>query len=202
MGRPAVFLDRDGVLNELILNPKTGEYESPHVPEDLKIRDGILVPLKALSSAGFDLFLVSNQPSYAKGKTSMENILEIHRRLDLHLKENGVFFHDYYYCYHHPRGIVPLFSGVCPCRKPSPFFLFKAEKEHGVDLSLSWMIGDQDSDVDCGRNAGCQTALLRNDFSLAKRGRSHPDITDDSLSRVVGQISKTNKRMVSPYERS
>lgn len=188
MERLAIFLDRDGVLNELVLNPKTGAFESPHVPEDLNMIPGILDPLRALSASGFDLFLISNQPSYAKGKTSLENIFEIHRRLDDFFKSNHVFFREYYYCYHHPQGIVPHFSGPCPCRKPAPFFLLKAKKDHGVDLTRSWMIGDQDSDMECGRNAGCRTALLRNERSSSKRGRSQPDVNDNSLRRLVDKI--------------
>lgn len=202
MGRPAVFLDRDGVINELIFNPRTGEFESPHFPGDLCIIPGILDPLRSLITSGFDLFLISNQPSYAKGKTSLENIFEIHRLLDEFLKSHNVYFREYYYCYHHPQGIVPEFSGPCPCRKPAPFFLFKAEKDHGVALSHSWMIGDQDSDMECGRNAGCHTALLRNERSSAKRGQSHPELTEDSLTRVVDQISQINQRKVSFNESS
>jgi len=198
----AVFLDRDGVLNELVLNPGTGDYESPRAPEDLKIAEGILAPMKALASAGFGLFLVSNQPSHAKGKTTLENIREIHRRLDIFLRDNGVAFVEYYYCYHHPRGVVPGYSGPCPCRKPSPFFLLKAQRERGVDPSRSWMIGDQDTDIECGRNAGCRTALLLNERSAAKRGGSRPDITGGSLAGLVGEIIKIHEGAVSRDERS
>jgi D-glycero-D-manno-heptose 1,7-bisphosphate phosphatase len=190
---PAVFLDRDGVLNTLVFNPATGEYESPHVPEDLAVIPGIVPPLKRLAEGGFALFLVSNQPSYAKGKTSLENIREIHRRLDVFLKENGVLFREYFYCYHHPKGVVPEFSGPCPCRKPAPFFLFKARDEHGVDLTQSWMVGDQDTDVQCGQNAGCRAVMIPNDHSAAKRGKSRPDVTSGSLSQAVDEIIKFQK---------
>src|SRR5436309_1543990 len=97
----AIFLDRDGVLNELIFNSTTGEHESPHVPDDFVVIDGIVPALQRLALAGYELFLVSNQPSYAKGKTTLENIEEIHQRLDEFLTANGIEFREYFYCRHH-----------------------------------------------------------------------------------------------------
>lgn len=184
----AVFLDRDGVLNELIFNPTTGEYESPHVPEDLVVIDGVVPALRRLAGAGFTLFVVSNQPSYAKGKTTLENIRSIHRRLEGSLRENGIAFGEYFYCYHHPYGIVPGYSGKCLCRKPMPFFLLKAARERGVDLAASWMVGDQDTDVECGQRVGCKTALVMNAHSAAKRGCSRPDVTVTALSQAADLI--------------
>ncbi|MGO9184973.1 D-glycero-alpha-D-manno-heptose-1,7-bisphosphate 7-phosphatase [Mycobacterium sp.] len=183
-----MFLDRDGVLNELIFNPVTGEYESPHTPEDLVMIDGVIPALRRLAGAGFALFLVSNQPSYAKGKTTLENIRDIHRRLDGSLRGNGIAFGEYFYCYHHPHGIVSAYSGKCLCRKPMPYFLLQAAREHGVDLASSWMVGDQDTDVECGRSAGCRTALVMNNHSAAKRGCSRPDVTVTALSEAADRI--------------
>src|SRR5258708_6780204 len=74
IGHPAVFLDRDGVLTEPIWNPATREYESPHIVADVVLCPDIFAPLQALQARGYELFIVSNQPSYAKGKTSLENI--------------------------------------------------------------------------------------------------------------------------------
>jgi len=185
---PAVFLDRDGVLNELVFNLATGEHESPHAPDDLVMIGGVGASLQRLVEAGFALFLVSNQPSYAKGKTSLENIQEIHRRLDEYLKDNMIMFREYFYCFHHPSGIVPSYSGLCSCRKPAPYFLLEAARTHGIDLASSWMVGDQDSDVECGRSAGCLTVLVLNPDSAAKRGSSRPDVTVSTLSEAADQI--------------
>ncbi len=186
----AAFLDRDGVLNELVFNPATGEYESPHHLADLALVPGMELGLKELQEAGYLLFLVSNQPSFAKGKTSLEEIKAIHERLHQALLGWGIRFRAYYYCYHHPESLVPELKGPCACRKPSPHFLLEAAREHGVDLGRSWMVGDQDSDVQCGRAAGTRTVLVENARSAKKRGASRPDFRAADLRQAAGLISR------------
>jgi len=181
----AVFFDRDGVLNPLVYNVQTGEYESPHRPNEFSVYPSIIRDLRLLSGSGFQLFLISNQPSYAKGKTSLENIQAIHRLLDDYLKDNQIIFSEYYYCYHHPDGIVAEFTGKCDCRKPKAFFLQKAEKDYDLDLSQCWMIGDQDTDVQCGQNAGVRTIQILNPHSAKKRGNSCPDYKAENLTEAV-----------------
>ena len=183
--KPAVFLDRDGVINELVLNPGTGEYEPPHSPEDLVLVPGAIPALLDLQDAGFDLFLVSNQPDYAKGKTTLEQIREVHEKLDRVLKAGGVRFRDYYYCFHHPNGIVPEYSFACECRKPEPYFLLKAAGDYGTDLSSSWMIGDRDTDIRCGKSAGARTILILEPHSAGYRGSAGPDYRADTLREAA-----------------
>ena len=183
--KPAVFLDRDGVINELVLNPATGEYESPQRPEDLVICQGVPESLQALQTHGFDLFLVSNQPDFAKGKTTLEQIQAVHSKLDHILKSNGILFRDYYYCYHHPNGVVPEYSFVCECRKPKSHFLEIAAKTYYIDFSGSWMIGDRDSDIECGKTAGTRTILIKNPCSSGYWGTSTPDFTAKNLKESV-----------------
>lgn len=166
----AVFLDRDGVLNEPVMNPATGEFEPPHSPEDLILFPGVIESLLILQDAGFALFLVSNQPDYAKGKTTLEDIHAVHDRLDRMLTSAGIRFREYYYCYHHPEGIVPEYSYACECRKPGPFFLLKAARDYGIDLQNSWMIGDRESDIRCGIAAGTRTILIEKPRSAETRG--------------------------------
>ena len=171
----AVFLDRDGVLNELVLNPATGEYEPPHSPDVLIIFPHVIDSLLILQDAGFELFLVSNQPDYAKGKTSLEMIHAVQTRFDQILTSKGIHFREYYYCYHHPNGIVPKYSYACECRKPEPYFLLKAARDYGIDLGNSWMIGDRDSDIECGKTAGTRTIMIEELHSSKLRGSSNPD---------------------------
>lgn len=186
MKRNAVFLDRDGVINRLVFNPATGAYESPHTAADMHIFPFAAESLRKLTGAGYLLFLVSNQPSYTKGKTTMENILAIHDKLDLYLKAKDVHFTEYYYCYHHPHGVVPEYTCKCRCRKPSPFFLRIAKKKYGLDMAHSWMVGDQDSDVFCGQGCGVKTILINEEHSALKRGKSFPDY----IARNLGEAAQ------------
>lgn len=189
MSKRAIFIDRDGVLNELILNPKNGEHESPHDPADLRLMPGVAEAAKKLHAVGFALFIVSNQPSYAKGKTSLENIQEIAQQLEARLAAAGVTFARAYYCHHHPDGVVPEYSGKCKCRKPEPFFLFDARDNFGVDLGQSWMIGDQDTDIQCGRRAGCRTVGIINPHSAHRRlGVEVPTLTANDLPDAVEKL--------------
>jgi len=150
----AVFLDRDGLLNNNVFNPVTGTYESPHRAEDFELLPGVLKGLALLQETGYRLILVSNQPSYAKGKISLAAIQAIHRRLADTLGGAAISFDAFYYCLHHPDGVIPEYSGRCECRKPSPYFLLQAKARFDLDLANSWMIGDRETDILCGRAAG------------------------------------------------
>lgn len=183
--KPAVFLDRDGVINKLVPNSVTGEFEPPHAQENLILFPEVIASLCNLQDAGFDLFIVSNQPDYAKGKNALEQIWEVHEKLDQIFKNSGIFFRDYYYCYHHPEGIIPGYSLICECRKPKPFFLKKAARDHGIDLDHSWMVGDRDTDIECGKAAGTRTILIRYQHSSEYQGSSNPDFSAANLKDAV-----------------
>ena len=189
----SVFLDRDGVINELILNPASGEFEPPHSPDDLIIFPEVIESLRTLQNAGFELFLVSNQPDYAKGKTTLENIHAVHNRLNQIFLLEGIRFQKFYYCYHHPSGIIPDYSFSCECRKPKPYFIHRAAKEYGVDITQSWMIGDRDSDIECGRAAGTRTIVIEYNHSSENRGKICPDFTATNL-KVAVEIIINGKR--------
>jgi len=196
--KSAVFLDRDGVVNELVLNPATGEYEPPHSPNDLILFPDVIESLRILQDAGLELFLVSNQPDYAKGKTSLETIQAVHTRLDQILKANGIHFREYYYCFHHPNGIVPGYSFACECRKPKSYFLMKAASDHDIDLENSWMVGDRDSDIECGKSAGTRTIMIDEPHSSGSRGSSNPENVAANLQEATRIILGTldNKPLV------
>lgn len=184
----AVFLDRDGVLNGLILNPETGEYEPPHIIEDMKLFPYAIECLEKIQDSGYDLFLISNQPDYAKGKTTFDDLEKVHKKFDRLLTLQGIYFREYYYCFHHPRGIISEYACECMCRKPKPFFLFKAEEDYNVELRNSWMIGDRDTDIECGKAGGTKTILIEEPMSINKRGRSQPDYKTENLMGVIDII--------------
>ena len=157
----AVFLDRDGVINPNVYNPATEKWESPHDAKDFRLYPWVLDALKKLKPH-FSLFLISNQPSYAKGKTSLKKIEEIQLKFQDMLERNQIFFKEHFYCYHHPDGLVPEYSGPCQCRKPSPYFLEKAHQEYMLDMKNSWIVGDRATDIQCGKAAGVKTIFIHN----------------------------------------
>jgi D-glycero-D-manno-heptose 1,7-bisphosphate phosphatase len=158
----AVFLDRDGVINRNVMNPLTLAWEAPLRVESFVLANNALQALRTLRKAGFLLFLVSNQPNYAKAKVSLETLEDIHNRLLHLLHEEQIEFAAFYYCLHHPHGVRPGYSGPCRCRKPSPFFLLQARDQFGLDMERSWMIGDRASDIACGQAAGVHTIYVHN----------------------------------------
>ncbi|MEQ8223678.1 MAG: HAD family hydrolase [Candidatus Eremiobacterota bacterium] len=188
----AVFLDRDGVINRLVFNPLTGDYESPHYPEDLELYPWTIEALKKLQKNGYMLFLVSNQPSFAKGKTTLEHIKSIHDKFHNYISDRGITFTAYYYCYHHPHGIIPEFTCTCECRKPSPYFLLKAQEEFRLDMENSWFTGDRDTDIFCGQAAGVKTILIEEEHSGNNRGKSNPAFFAKDLREAVEIILRKN----------
>lgn len=189
MAQRAVFLDRDGVINELVLNPKTGEYESPHALDETIILPGVVEAARRLQDVGFLLFIVSNQPSYAKGKATLEILKAVAAKIEEALADGGAKLTHAYYCHHHPRGVVPELTGPCACRKPGTKSLLDARDQYGVDLARSWMIGDQESDVECGRRAGCRTVMITNPLSAFRRpGVEKPTFVADNLPDAVARL--------------
>ncbi|MBA3872815.1 MAG: HAD-IIIA family hydrolase [Anaerolineae bacterium] len=187
----AVFLDRDGTLNPLVYYADTQEYESPRTAQALILLPDILPALQLLAVNGYQLFLVSNQPSYAKGKTSLGNLEGVHRKLVDQLTAADVQLTEAYYCYHHPKGVIPAYTMVCDCRKPAIGSLLKAQDSFSINLKESWMIGDQVSDVSCGQNAGCRTILLDYAPSTNKRNITpelQPDARHDSLLEAANWL--------------
>lgn len=181
----AVFLDRDGVINPLVYNLLTKEYESPHDPTDFSIYPYVDRALKKIANAGYYLFLVSNQPSYAKGKTTLENIQQIQSLLEIYLSEHEIVFADFYYCYHHPNGVIPAYTCKCQCRKPGTKFIERAEQNYNLDLKSSWFVGDQDTDAQCGKAKNMRSILIRNKHSASKRTENASDYVVKDLEAAA-----------------
>jgi D-glycero-D-manno-heptose 1,7-bisphosphate phosphatase len=158
----ALFLDRDGTISRNHYYPDSGEFEGPRSVEALELFPWSAGALSILANAGYKLFIVSNQPNFAKGKASLEDISAIHERLLAELQGEGVRLCESYYCLHHPASLIPGYS-ICDCRKPSPRFLFEAAAKYGLDLARSWMVGDRSSDIECGCRAGVRTIRLQPD---------------------------------------
>ena len=141
----AVFLDRDGVLNE--------ERNYLHRVGDVVIFPGAPAALKRLADAGFKLFIVSNQSGVGRGYFALADVEKINAHLAAEFARAGVQFEKIYFA---PEAPDQPSRG----RKPSPQFLFDARDEFGLDLARSFMVGDKLSDLECGWNAGVQKGIL------------------------------------------
>jgi D-glycero-D-manno-heptose 1,7-bisphosphate phosphatase len=169
----AVFLDRDGVINR---KAPEGEYVTSW--EDMHFLPGVAQAVAVLNRHGFKVIIVSNQRCVAKGLLSISELESMHRRVTDWLLDQGAAIDAIYYCPHEKQP-------PCCCRKPSPGMLLKAASEHDIDLSASWMIGDSDSDVNAGRNAGCRTARVHGHEGVIA---VEADIVASSLLEAVDQL--------------
>jgi histidinol-phosphate phosphatase family protein len=189
-GRAAAFLDRDGVLNELVPDRSSGVPESPLSVEDVRLTPGAAAAAAALASLGFVLVCVSNQPAAAKGTVSVAQLLAVHDRVLELLGEQGVKLAASRLCMHHEHGVVPELSGPCACRKPAPGMLLDGAHSLGIDPSASWMVGDTDADMGAGKAAGCMTLLIRYPGSVHKRLQAiDPDLVADTFTDGVTRLS-------------
>ena len=185
----AVFLDRDGVINEEVYYRQTGEWEAPLRAEDFVLKPQALDSLCSLQRLGYLLFLVSNQPAYAKGKTSLEALFGVHDRFLGLLESRAICFAEFFYSYSHPNGVQPGFSGPSVERKPSPHFPKLAAAKYGLCLPASWMIGDRDTDILCGQAAGLRTIRVDNPTACHTAAHAQADFVVTNLSASVDIIA-------------
>jgi D-glycero-D-manno-heptose 1,7-bisphosphate phosphatase len=187
--RAAAFLDRDGVLSELVADPVSGAAESPLKVEEVRLVAGAAAAVARMERAGYLPVCVSNQPAAAKGRVSVAQLIAVHEHVTVLLRCEGVVLAASRLCLHHQQGVVPQLTKSCRCRKPAPGMLFDAAAELGVDLSRSWMVGDTDGDIAAGRAAGCRTLLIRHPGSVHKRTQGiRADVVADSLADAVGKL--------------
>lgn len=169
-GRRAIFLDRDGVLNAVVW--RDGKAASPRSPQELEVVLDAAPALAALREAGYLLLVVTNQPDVRRELMSQATLDAIHGELRQQLDVD-----DLIACVHDDRD-------ACGCRKPKPGMLLTLAERWDVDLAESWMIGDQDRDIACGRAAGCHTLLLARPYNSG----SDADLIVESLTQAANAI--------------
>ncbi len=176
--RPAVFLDRDGTINE----------DTPFItrPEQLKLLAGAAEAVRLMRGEGYRVVVVTNQPTIARGDCSVADLLRIHDHMEMELSREGAFLDGIYYCPHHPdkgfAGERAELKMKCECRKPGDGMIRRAARELNIDLKASWMIGDRTGDIQAAHKCGVRSILLRTGMG----GRDHrytavPDFTFDDL---------------------
>ena len=182
MPNPTVFLDRDGTLNEdpgyisdpekVVLFPYTGEA------------------LSLLKNYRFLLIVISNQSGISRGLMTSKDVDAVNERINHLLAESKVKIDAFYYCPAHPE-----FSSKeeCECRKPSPKLVFEAAKEFNVDLEKSYFVGDKIADMECGKNAGIKSILVRTgkgeeSFSILQKENNFPTFVAENLLNACNFI--------------
>lgn len=152
--RWAVFLDRDGTIND--------EVEYLDCPEGLRLIPGAVQAIRLLNQAGIAAILVTNQAGVGRGYFPETKVREIHAQLTRQLAAYGVHLDAIYYCPHHP-------DDGCDCRKPKPGMLKRAAEEQGLDLGRSFTVGDKVSDLEAGHRVGCRTVLVLTGYGTEAR---------------------------------
>ena len=196
----AIYLDKDGTLVE----------DVPHNvnPALLALTWQAGQALQLFRRLGYALIVVSNQSGIAHGLFTETSLAPVRHRLGELLAQYEVALDGFYYCPHSPDGVIGRYAIACTCRKPMPGMLFRAAREHDIDLARSWMIGDILNDVEAGRRAGCRTVLIDNgnetEWKMSPRRKPHlsaPDLYTAAtmIAAVDGMRSRPGREeSVSP----
>ena len=171
--RRAIFLDRDGVINEPVV--RNGKPYPPAHPDEVKLVANAAESLRQLKERGFLLIVVTNQPDVRRGTTRRETVEQIHAALRSQLPID-----DFFACYHDDED-------RCQCRKPLPGLLLEASRKYGINIGRSFLIGDRWRDIEAGAVAGCRTIWI--DYGYKEQKPKHlPDATVFSLAEAVNWI--------------
>jgi D-glycero-D-manno-heptose 1,7-bisphosphate phosphatase len=181
--RPALFLDRDGVIVD--------EAEYLADPAALRLLPGAAEAIAEVSCQRIPVVVVTNQSGVARGYFPESRVAEIHEQLDRLLAGQGARITRYYYCPHHPTEGHPPYRVDCSCRKPRPGMLLQAARDLSLDLRNSYLVGDKLSDLQAGAAAGCRTVLVRTGYgdvvadALPPRGLNVELIANDLREAVA-----------------
>ena len=181
----AIFLDRDGTINEYI----------PFLVEKDKFEliDGVSDAIKDINASEYLCIVVTNQPVIARGECSVANLEDIHNRMETLLGAEGAYVDGLYYCPHHPdkgyEGEIPELKIDCDCRKPKIGMLLKAAKDYNIDLKESVMIGDSTLDIKMAEKAGMKSVLVNTgQKGLDGKFDVEPTMVADDLFDAVNKI--------------
>ena len=186
MGRPAIFFDRDGTLSHEVgyVNDLSRFRLLPYAVDAVRVVNG----------SGRLAVLVTNQAGVARGYFPESLIHEVHARVRADMEAGAARLDGIYVCVHHPSVGEPPYRQECDCRKPRPGLLRQAEKDLGIDLARSWMIGDRHGDLAVAWAAGARAALVKTGYGLgelrwhAARWPRPPDLVAEHVLEAVERI--------------
>ena len=175
MSQAAIFLDRDGVINE--------DHGYVHTVDDFHYIDGVFEACKKLKEMGYLLVLVTNQSGIARGLFSEDTFISLTEWMDWNFEDHGVEFDGIYYCPHHPTEGVGDYRQDCDCRKPKPGMFLSAAEFLKIDMANSIMVGDKDADVEAAKAAGVGTTLL------VKTGKPITEMGEKTATAILNSLA-------------
>lgn len=182
----AIFLDRDGTINR-----KNGLI---YKEEQFELEDCAVEAIRRINASGYLAIVITNQPVVARGLCGIEDVENIHRKMETLLGRSGAFLDAVFFCPHHPdKGYPeenPTYKIPCHCRKPDTGMIEKAVERYNIDPGASWMVGDSTMDIRTGVNAGTHTALvLTGDAGKDGKYADAPEVTAKNLLEAVEIIT-------------
>ena len=191
-----VFLDRDGVINEMVYMPEHGYVDSPSNVKQFVIIKGVLKALKILKKLGYKIIIISNQPGIAKGYYNKKTFSDIKENMNKNLLKAGIVLDGEYYCLHHPNAKLHAYKKKCSCRKPEIGLIKKAIKEHDIDKSKSFFIGDGITDIQAATKINCKSIFIGNVNSavneLLTKKKLYPNYIASNLLEAVNIIQENS----------
>jgi len=188
-GRKAVFVDRDGVLNDLVYHREEGTVASPFSSRQLRVFPFVGEAVRRIrDELGFKVIVISNQPGVAKGQFSLAELERMNKKIRIELAAHGTALDGEYYCLHHPQAIISKYRIVCECRKPKPGLLVRAAKEKNLLLPESYFVGDGLIDVKAGKKAGCKTILVGQMTTFLSRAMEEEDAVPDFVVHTLREV--------------
>ncbi|NOY52865.1 MAG: HAD family hydrolase [Deltaproteobacteria bacterium] len=177
MSRRAIFLDRDGTINE-----EVGYLDHP---DRIVLLPGAARAIRRINENQLPAVVITNQSGIARGYFNETAVAAIHDRLRKELKREGAYLDAIYLCPHHPEGAVPEYRRECPCRKPGTALVEKAAEDLGIDLQASFMIGDHVKDMELALAAGMTAVMVR-----TGHGRKQWAQTDNDLRCRIAHLAE------------
>jgi D-glycero-D-manno-heptose 1,7-bisphosphate phosphatase len=179
--RPAVFLDRDGVINQ-----ETGYV---HKVDEFHFINGVVEACREMSKAGYRLIVITNQAGIARGYYTVDDFHCLTKWMLDSFRQQGVEIDGVYFCPHHPVHGVGEYRRDCDCRKPAPGMILHAAQEHSLDLQRSILVGDKMTDIEAGRAAGVGCCVLvQTGHSVSDEDLDMADTVFDDLPEVARAI--------------
>ena len=176
--KKAVFLDRDGTINR--------EIGHLYSSSELEFIPGVIDAIKEIRNQGYLVVVITNQAGVARGLYREEDVVLLHKVMNQRLMKEGAFIDAFYYCPHHPEAVVEKYRLQCNCRKPKPGMILKAFEDLGVNPEESILIGDKESDILAGENAGItHNFIVRSGYRIDEKNTKAEEIFDDLKDFII-----------------